>query len=194
MKWDGVRDVGNIRPGLSVGDLRHADEAQVEVTLTKRFWAAKYETTQGQWKRVMDKLPRRATVESPEDDDRPVGDVTFAHAEACCAKLTELGNKDGLAPLSPSVSTPCPIPSAWRTGSRGTTPTRRSRLVIRGESPDAGGHRDRVPQPLCSREGDGHAIHWCDPAVSPKMARPVSGRNPFAGTWSGGGVGRAEAT
>src|SRR5512133_2365067 len=36
---------------------RRADEAQVQVTLTKGFWMAKFETTQGDWKRVMGSLP-----------------------------------------------------------------------------------------------------------------------------------------
>src|SRR5262245_56007815 len=77
---------------------RRADEAQVKVTLTKGFWTAKYETTQGQWERVVGKLPGKATAELPEDDDMPVGDVNFAQAEAFCAKLTELGRKDGTLP------------------------------------------------------------------------------------------------
>jgi formylglycine-generating enzyme required for sulfatase activity len=38
---------------------RRPGEDQVDVTLTKGFWMAKYETTQGQWKRVMGKLARR---------------------------------------------------------------------------------------------------------------------------------------
>lgn len=74
------------------------DETQVEVTLSKGFWMAKYETTQGQWKRVVGKLPGKATAELPEGDDLPVGDVNFAQAEAFCAKLTELGKKDGTLP------------------------------------------------------------------------------------------------
>src|SRR5688572_14667910 len=32
---------------------RRLGEDQVEVTLTKGFWMAKYEATQGQWKRVV---------------------------------------------------------------------------------------------------------------------------------------------
>src|SRR5690242_765486 len=32
---------------------RRPGEDQVEVTLTKGFWMAKYEATQGQWKRVL---------------------------------------------------------------------------------------------------------------------------------------------
>jgi formylglycine-generating enzyme len=31
---------------------RRPDEDQVEVTLTRGFWAGKYEVTQGDWKRV----------------------------------------------------------------------------------------------------------------------------------------------
>ena len=74
------------------------DEKQVEVTLSKGYWAAKYEATQGQWKRVVGKLPGKATAELPEGDDLPVGDVNFAHAEAFCAELTGLGRKDGTLP------------------------------------------------------------------------------------------------
>ena len=38
---------------------RRPDEAQVEVTLTKGFWTAKFEATQGQWKRIVGELPDR---------------------------------------------------------------------------------------------------------------------------------------
>src|SRR6266699_203328 len=36
---------------------RRPDEDQVEVTLTKGFWMAKYEATQRQWKQTMGELP-----------------------------------------------------------------------------------------------------------------------------------------
>src|SRR5262245_2675522 len=36
---------------------RRPGEDQVQVTLTKGFWMAKYEATQGQWMRVVGKLP-----------------------------------------------------------------------------------------------------------------------------------------
>jgi formylglycine-generating enzyme len=77
---------------------RRPGEDQVEVTLTKGFWMAKYEATQGQWKRVMGKLPGELTAELPEGDDYPVGNVNFAEVEAFCAKLTELGRKSGELP------------------------------------------------------------------------------------------------
>src|SRR5438445_9280356 len=63
---------------------RRPDEDQVEVTLTRGFWMAKYEATQGQWKRVMGKLPGELTAELPQGDDYPVGNVNFAEAEAFC--------------------------------------------------------------------------------------------------------------
>jgi formylglycine-generating enzyme len=77
---------------------RRPDEAQVQVTLTRGFWMAKFETTQGHWKRVMGNLPGPLTAELPEGDDFPVGNVNFAEAEAFCAKLTELGRQSGDLP------------------------------------------------------------------------------------------------
>lgn len=77
---------------------RRPDENPVEVTLSKGFWMAKYETTQEQWKRVVGKLPGKATTELPEGEDLPVGNVNFARAEEFCSKLTELGHKDGTLP------------------------------------------------------------------------------------------------
>src|SRR3954449_7447996 len=44
---------GKFLMGSPPGELeRRRDEDQVEVTLTKGSWTAKYETTQGLWKRV----------------------------------------------------------------------------------------------------------------------------------------------
>src|SRR6187549_3902834 len=77
---------------------RRPGEDQVEVTLTKGFWMAKFETTQGQWKRVSGDLPGPLTAELPEGNDFPVGNVNFAEAEAFCRKLTELGHESGTLP------------------------------------------------------------------------------------------------
>src|SRR5262245_53675097 len=77
---------------------RRPGEDQVEVTLTKGFWMAKYEATQGQWKRLVGKLPGELTAELPEGDDYPVGNVNFAETEAFCRKLTELGRQSGQLP------------------------------------------------------------------------------------------------
>jgi len=77
---------------------RRPGEDQVKVTLTRGFWAGKYEVTQGQWKRVLGKLPGELTTELPEGADYPVGNVNFAEAERFCKKLTELGRKSGELP------------------------------------------------------------------------------------------------
>jgi formylglycine-generating enzyme len=77
---------------------RRPDEGPVEVTLTRGFWMAKFETTQGQWKRVVGELPGSLTAELPAGDDLPVGNVNFAEAEAFCQKLTELGRQAGNLP------------------------------------------------------------------------------------------------
>jgi formylglycine-generating enzyme required for sulfatase activity len=77
---------------------RRPGEDQVEVTLTRGFWVGKYEVTQGDWKRVFDKLPGPLTAELPEGDDYPVGNMNFAEAEEFCAKLTEKARAAGELP------------------------------------------------------------------------------------------------
>jgi formylglycine-generating enzyme required for sulfatase activity len=90
---------GKFMMGSPVTELeRRANEAQVEVTLTKGFWTAKYETTQADWKRVVGKLPGPPTAELPEGDDLPVGNVNFAEAEDYCKKLTTLARANGDLP------------------------------------------------------------------------------------------------
>jgi formylglycine-generating enzyme required for sulfatase activity len=90
---------GRFRMGSPSGEPeRRPGEDQVEVTLTKGFWMGKFEATQGQWKRVMVKLPGPLTAELPEGDDYPIGNVNFAEAESFCQKLTEVARKSGELP------------------------------------------------------------------------------------------------
>jgi formylglycine-generating enzyme required for sulfatase activity len=74
---------------------RRPDETQVEVTLTRGFWMGKYGVTQGQWKRLVGKLPGELTAEGGEGDDLPVYNVNYAEAEAFCLKLTERSRQSG---------------------------------------------------------------------------------------------------
>jgi formylglycine-generating enzyme required for sulfatase activity len=100
---------------------RRPDEGQVEVTLTRGFWMAKYEVTQGQWKRALGKLPGPLTAELPEGDDFPVGNVNFAEAEAFCRRLTELGRRSG--DLPPGWEFRLPTEAQWEYACRAGTTT-----------------------------------------------------------------------
>ena len=69
---------------------RRPGETQVEVTLTRGFWTGRYEVTQGDWKRVIGKLPGELTAELPEGVHYPVNSMDFAEAEGFCRRMTEL--------------------------------------------------------------------------------------------------------
>jgi len=75
---------------------RQPDETQVAVTLTKGFWAGKYEVTQGEWKRVVGEFPGKQPA--GEGDDFPVVEVNFDEAEKFCKKLTEQAHASGDLP------------------------------------------------------------------------------------------------
>jgi formylglycine-generating enzyme required for sulfatase activity len=75
---------------------RRPGEDQVEVTLTKGFWAGKYEVTQGLWRQIIGAFP--APQPPDEGDDFPVVEVNYAEAEAFCARLTELAQSSGELP------------------------------------------------------------------------------------------------
>ncbi|HEU4418709.1 MAG TPA: formylglycine-generating enzyme family protein, partial [Planctomycetota bacterium] len=76
---------------------RRPGEDQVEVSLGG-FWISKFETTQGQWLRVVGALPGPLTEELPAGEHYPVGNVNFAEAAEFCRKLTELGHRSGDLP------------------------------------------------------------------------------------------------
>jgi formylglycine-generating enzyme required for sulfatase activity len=77
--------------GSPVGDPHHRpDEAQVDVTLTRGFWMAKFEVTQGQWSRVGGAYPdQEPTASFGAGDDVPVYWINFGEAEHFCRALTE---------------------------------------------------------------------------------------------------------
>jgi formylglycine-generating enzyme required for sulfatase activity len=73
-----------------------ADETQVNVTLTRGFWMAKFETTQGEWKQVAGEFPDRSpSAEFGWGDDVPMYWVNYAEAEAFCARLTQSAQQAG---------------------------------------------------------------------------------------------------
>jgi formylglycine-generating enzyme required for sulfatase activity len=75
------------------------DEAQVEVTLSRGFWTARQEVTQGQWTRVMGTFPDRLpSAAFGEGDGFPVYWINFDEAEAFCSELTRRGHRSGALP------------------------------------------------------------------------------------------------
>src|ERR1700677_281714 len=68
---------------------RRPGENQVEVTLTKGFWTGKYEVTQGDWQRIVGKLPGPLTPAGGAGNDFPLYNVNYGEAVDFCRKLTE---------------------------------------------------------------------------------------------------------
>jgi formylglycine-generating enzyme required for sulfatase activity len=119
---------------------RRPGEDQVEVTLTRGFWMAKYETTQGLWRRIVGALPGELTAELPGGDSLPVGNVNFAEAEAFCQRLTERTRQLGHLPSDWEFR--LPTEAQWEYACRAGTTTatafgdslNRSQANFRGKS------------------------------------------------------------
>jgi formylglycine-generating enzyme required for sulfatase activity len=100
---------------------RRPGDDQASVTLSRGFWMAKYEATQGEWKRIVGKLPGELTAELPAGDDYPVGNVNFAEAEAFCAQLTEQAHQSKELPADWEFR--LPTEAQWEYACRAGTTT-----------------------------------------------------------------------
>jgi sulfatase modifying factor 1 len=98
------------------------DEAQVPVTITRGFWMAKYEVTQGQWQRVAGDFPGRApSSQYGLADDLPVYWVTFADAEAFARRVTDRAR--AASELSAPWQFRLPTEAQWEYACRAGTTT-----------------------------------------------------------------------
>jgi formylglycine-generating enzyme len=179
---------------------RRPDEPLVEVTLTRGFWAGKYEVTQGDWKRVVGTLPGEPTAELPEGDEFPVGNVNFAGAEAFCRKLNESAHGSGELPEGWEFR--LPTEAQWEYACRAGTTTAtafgdslssrqanfRGKPYNGGESGPSPGKAARVgsyaPNAWGIHDMHGNTFEWCrdwyhaklpggaDPDLSSRRGRP----------------------
>ena len=90
---------------------RRPDEEQVPVRISKGFWMAKTECTQGQWQAVMGSNPSKFTGSK----DLPVEKVRWGDVQAFIAKL------NGLVKLPPGVKLVLPTEAQWEYACRAGT-------------------------------------------------------------------------
>lgn len=135
---------------------RRPGEDQVAVTLTRGFWIAKFEASQGEWKRVVGVLPGPLTAELPSGDEFPVGNVNFAEAESFCEALTEMGRHTGELPKNWAFL--LPTEAQWEYACRAGTTT----ATAFGDS-------------LSSKQANfkGKPYNGAEPGPSIRMAAPV---------------------
>ena len=101
---------------------RRSNEAQAAVTLTKGFWTAKTEVTQGQWKRVIGAFPDRLpSAEFGVGDDIPVYWINFHEAESFCARMTDRAHRTGTLPRAWEFR--LPTEAQWEYACRAGTTT-----------------------------------------------------------------------
>jgi formylglycine-generating enzyme required for sulfatase activity len=101
---------------------RRADEAQVEVRLSRGFWLAACETTQGEWQRIHGAPTERPLAETfGLGDDMPVYWVSYLAAEAYCRALADRARRSGALPAGWTCR--LPTEAQWEYACRAGTTT-----------------------------------------------------------------------
>ena len=103
---------------------RRKDEEQVNVKLTKGFWLAKFEVTQGEWEKVMGATPWKGKDYVKEGAKFPATNVSWDDAVAFCEKLTRQERAAGR--LLEDWKYTLPTEAQWEYACRAGTTTRYS--------------------------------------------------------------------
>ena len=139
---------------------RYSDEVQHEAVLTRGFFLAETECTQGQWESVMGGNPSHF-----KSSDRPVEQVSWGEAVEYCRKLTAEQRAEGILPEGWEWR--LPTEAEWEYAARaGTTGARHGELeTIAWHRGNSGGETHPVSQKAANAWGlkdmIGNVFEWC---------------------------------
>ena len=139
---------------------RYPDETQHEVVLTRGFFLAETECTQGQWEKVMGGNPSHF-----KGSERPVERVSWGEAEEYCRKLTAKQRAEGI--LADGWEWRLPTEAEWEYAARaGTTGARYGELEAAAWwSGNSGSETHPVSQKAANAWGlqdmMGNVWEWC---------------------------------
>jgi formylglycine-generating enzyme required for sulfatase activity len=181
---------------------------QTDVIISRGFWMAKYEVTQGEYEAVMGSNPSYfQPPDATADTNRPVEEVSWNDTTDYCARLTE---RDRLAGrIAPNSGYRLPTEAEWEYACRAWTSTRFSYGDDLGHTnltnyawylDNSGGTThpvgQKLPNPWGLYDMHGNVWEWCQDwygeyaggiAVDPRGPDTGSGRVIRGGCWSGWG-------
>jgi formylglycine-generating enzyme required for sulfatase activity len=180
---------------------RFSDESQHEVVLSRGFFMAETECTQGQWEAVIGSNPSNF-----KGTDRPVEKVSWEEAVEFCRKLTAKQRQEGVLPEGWEWR--LPTEAEWEYAARaGTTGARHGELDaiawhggnsgsethgVKGKQANAWGLYDMVGN-VWEWCGDWYGDYPTGSVTDPTGPGSGSGRVRRGGSWDGGAGGARSA-